>query len=124
MKKLVTAPFAAAFAVDSVPVLAAGSSMKPSTAVNTKNAADAAIGMQPLSTLDNDQIGAAREKAKDHWAQMTREEQSGAIKAARSKKPGDLTALDEVAKQSFWTRGLSLPWRIPPKQPTQSPDRP
>ncbi len=98
--------------------------MKPSTSVNTKKAADAAIDLQPLSTLDTDQIPAAREKAKEHWAQMTPEEQSEAIKAARSKKPGDLTALDEVAKQGFWTRWLSLPWRIPPKQPTQSPDRP
>jgi hypothetical protein len=58
MKKLVKALFAAAFAVGSVPVLAAGSGVKPSTGVNTKKAADAAIDMQPLSTLDNDQIGA------------------------------------------------------------------
>jgi hypothetical protein len=60
MKRPVTTLFAAAFVVVSVPVLAAGSSVKPSNTVYTQKAADAALDMHPLSTLDNDQIGAPR----------------------------------------------------------------
>jgi hypothetical protein len=123
MKNLLAAFFAGALAIGSVSVLAAGSSMKWSTSVNTNKAADAVIDMRPLSTLDNDQVQAARAKATDHWAKMTSEEQSDAIKAARAKKQGELTALDEVAKQGFWARWLGLPWRMPPK-PTMPAERP
>jgi len=122
MNKLLVALFASAFAFGSVSALAAGSTMKSSTNVSTKKAADADIDMQPLSTLDSDQMQAARAKAKDHWAKMTPEEQSAAIKAARAKKQGELTALDEVSKQGFWTRWLNLPWRIPTK-PTPPAER-
>jgi hypothetical protein len=123
LKKLLATFFAGMFAIGSVSVLAAGSSMKSSTNTATKKAADANIDMQPLSALDIDQMQAARAKAKEHWAKMTPEEQSGAIKSARAKRQGELTALDEVAKQGFWTRWLNLPWRIPPR-PTSSTDRP
>lgn len=99
--------------------------MKSSASGNTNNMAPVReLDMIPLNTLNTDQMQAARTKAKDHWAKMTPEEQSNAIKAARAKKQEELTALDEVAKQGFWTRWLNLPWRIPPKQPTSSPDRP
>jgi hypothetical protein len=90
--------------------------MKSPTGVNANNTASLReIDMLPLSTLNTDQMPAARTKAKDHWAKMTPEEQSAAIKAARAKKKEELTALDEVSKQGFWTRWLDLPWRIPPK---------
>jgi hypothetical protein len=122
MNKLLVALFATAFAFSSVPALAAGSSMKSSTNVNTNKTPDAAIDIRPLSTLDTDQTQAARAKAKEHWAKMTPEEQAAAIKMARAKKKEELTALDEVSKQGFWTRWLNLPWRIPPK-PAPPPER-
>ena len=122
MNKLLVALFASTFAFGSVTALAAGSSMKSSANVSTKKAADADIDMQPLRTLDSDQMQAARAKAKEHWVKMTPEEQSAAIKAARAKKQEELTALDEVSKRVFWTRWLDLPWRIPPK-PTPPAER-
>jgi hypothetical protein len=122
MMKLLVALFASVFAFGSVSALAAGSNMKSSSSVNTKRTADADIDMQPLSTLDIDQIQTARAKATDHWAKMTPEDQAAAIKAARAKKREELTALDEVSKQGFWKRWLNLPWRIPPK-PTPPPER-
>jgi hypothetical protein len=122
MNKLLVALCASAFAFGSVPAVAAGSSMKSSASVNTNKTPDAAIDMRPLSTLDTDQTQAARARAKEHWAKMTPEEQAAAIKMARAKKKEELTALDEVSKQGFWTRWLNLPWRIPPK-PTPPPER-
>jgi hypothetical protein len=122
MNKLLVALCASAFAFGSVLAVAAGSSMKSSTSVNTNKTPDAAIDMRPLSTLDTDQTQAARARATEHWAKMTPEEQAAAIKMARAKKKEELTALDEVSKQGFWTRWLNLPWRIPPK-PTPPPER-
>ena len=122
MKKLLVALFASAFALGSLPALAAGSSMKSSTGASTAKTPDAEIDMRPLVTLDVDQMQAARVKAKEHWAKMTPEEQSAAIKVARAKKSEELTALDEVSKRGFWTRWLDLPWRIPPK-PTPPAER-
>jgi hypothetical protein len=116
MNKLLVALFATAFAFGSVSALAAGSSMNSSTDSSIKKTApDADISMQPLSTLDTDQMQTARARAKDHWAKMTQEERAAAIKAARAKKQGELTALDEMAKRGFWTRWFDLPWRIPPE---------
>ena len=116
MNKLLVALFAGAFAFGSVSALAAGSSMKSSTDSSIKKTApDTDISLQPLSTLDTDQMQAARAKAKDYWAKMTQKEQAAAMKVARAKKQGELTALDEVAKQAFWTRWLDLPWRMPPE---------
>ena len=115
MNKLLVALFACGFALGSVLAQAAGSSMKSSTGVNTNNTAPVReIDMLPLSTLNTDRMQVARTKAKDHWAKMTPEEQTAAIKTARAKKTEELTALDEVAKRRFWTRWLELPWRIPP----------
>jgi hypothetical protein len=117
MKKLLVALFASAFAFGSVSALGAGSSMKSSTDSSIKKTApDADISIQPLRALDTDQMQAARAKAKDHWAKMTREEQAAAMKAARAKKQGEFTALDEVANRGFWTRWLDLPWRMPPER--------
>jgi hypothetical protein len=114
-----------AFALGSLSALTAGSNMKSSTGVNTNNTVPVReIDMLPLGTLNTDQLQAARTKAKDRWAKMTSEEQSNAIKVARAKSPGELTALDELAKQGFWTRWLGLPWRIPPKPTTPPTDRP
>jgi len=114
VNKLLVALFASTFVFGSVSVLAAGSSMKSSTSLNTT---EMDIDVQPLSTLDTNRTQAARAKAKDHWAKMTPEEQAAATKAARAKQQGELTALDELAKQGFWARWLGLPWRIPPTPP-------
>jgi hypothetical protein len=115
MHKLLVALIANAFALGSLPAMAAGSSMKSSTPVSTNTAPAVEIDMRPLVTLDVNQMQAARVKAKEHWAKMAPEEQSAAIKLARAKKPEELTALDEVSKRGFWARWLDLPWRIPPK---------
>jgi len=122
LNKLLVALFSIVFALSPLSALAAGSSMKSASSVSSAKTPDAEIDMRPLVTLDADQMQAARAKAKDHWAKMTPEEQSAAIKAARAKKQEELTALDEVSKRGFWARWLDLPWRIPPK-PTPPPER-
>jgi hypothetical protein len=85
MHKLLVALIASAFALGSLPAVAAGSSMKLSTALSTKTAPAVEIDMRPLVTLDVEQMQAARVKAKEHWAKMTPEEQS-AVSSWRAKR--------------------------------------
>jgi predicted Fe-S protein YdhL (DUF1289 family) len=56
------------------------------------------MNMKPLTAAQSDQLRSERDAAKAKWAAMTPAERAAVTQSARSKKAGELTALERVAQ--------------------------
>ncbi|HEY1436842.1 MAG TPA: hypothetical protein VGG82_04995 [Casimicrobiaceae bacterium] len=88
MMKSIVAIFAAAFALGSVPAIAADM-MDPWSQMLVK----------PMTPAETAQLKAERDAAKGKWATMTPEEKASAKRSMRGKKLADLTVMERVAQE-------------------------